>query len=320
MASIQYSAFQLSGASFSDGSKLALPASPSTGSVTILGGAGDGILGEGNNSFTFDGATYTYEGTATLHNAQGFVGYNATTGKFYFFTSNASGAVPSGNGDPGLKNVAYPQPGSASGTGEFNTNTGEQGCFVQGTMIATPFGDVAVQNLKAGDLVKTLSGVFRPVRWIGYTVVSRFGADPVAVLPVKISAGALGPATPSRDLFVSPGHAILVEGSLIHASALVNDVTIIQDDAAPIVFTYYHVELDAHDIVLAENAPAESFLDVVGEMDMDNWSERGLLRDSAPSIEMPYPRVKSARQVPHAARKVLSDRALALGVTERVAA
>ena len=126
--------------------------------------------------------------------------------------------------------------------------------------IATARGEVAVEDLSAGDTVLTAGGGTRPIRWIGSRRVecSRH-PDPRAVWPVRIAAHAFGDNQPRRDLWVSPGHNLLVSGALIPAIALANGVTIAQVPVDSV--EYHHVELDAHDILLAENLPAESYLD-----------------------------------------------------------
>jgi hypothetical protein len=83
---------------------------------------------------------------------------------------------------------------------------------------------------------------------------------PSAIWPIRILAGAFGPDLPSRNLWVSPFHSILVEGVLVHAQKLVNGATIVQVPRERV--EYWHVELDSHDILLAEGLPAESYLDV----------------------------------------------------------
>src|SRR6476646_51831 len=40
-------------------------------------------------------------------------------------------------------------------------------CFLAGTLIATDRDEVSIERLKIGDMVRTVSGVFRPVQWIG---------------------------------------------------------------------------------------------------------------------------------------------------------
>ena len=75
-----------------------------------------------------------------------------------------------------------------------------------------------------------------------------------------VAAGAFGPALPSRDLYLSPDHALFVDGVLIPVKLLVNGSSVRQ--VAVDEVTYYHVELPAHEVLLAEGLPAESYLDV----------------------------------------------------------
>jgi len=194
-------------------------------------------------------------------------------------------------------------------------------CFYPGTLIRTPSGEVAVETLKAGDLVLTHEGRAVPVRWLGRQTVSTIFANKMRILPIRIKTGALGDNLPERDLLVSPDHAILVGGILIHAGALVNDSSIVRETAAPTVFTYYHVETDNHSLILAEGAPAETFVDNVERLRFDNWAEYEALYPEGKAIdELPYPRAKAHRQVPVYIRIQLAERALAIGAVETVAA
>jgi len=134
-------------------------------------------------------------------------------------------------------------------------------CFTEGTLIDTPTGPVSVERLRMGDVVLTASGGMRPVRWIGFRRLdlTRY-ADPRLARPIRIVSGAFGDGLPRRDLRISPDHALYIDGLLIPARMLVNGMTIHDDEQCRSV-TYYHVELDAHDILLVEGLPAESYLD-----------------------------------------------------------
>jgi Hint domain len=54
--------------------------------------------------------------------------------------------------------------------------------------------------------------------------------------------------------------------------ALVNGVSIVRERNVPERLTYYHVELDDHSLLLAENTPAETFVDNVDRLAFDNWA------------------------------------------------
>jgi len=196
-------------------------------------------------------------------------------------------------------------------TDAVNTAAGQVDviCFFPGTPICTPAGDIPVEMLRRGDLVLTTDGRTVPVTWLGRQTVSTRFADPLRVLPIRIMQGALGDNVPSRDLLLSPCHAILIGEALFQASALVNGTSIRRETNVPEIFTYYHVELDDHSLILAENTPAETFIDNVDRLAFDNWAEHeALYPGGKPIVEMPYPRAKSRRQVPRSVRTMLDRR------------
>ena len=134
-------------------------------------------------------------------------------------------------------------------------------CFVTGTRISRPDGDFPVEQICPGDLVRVAGGGVRSVQWVGYRDIA-VSAHPMPekVRPIWIRANARGPGVPRRDLLLSPDHAIFVDGVLIPAGLLVNGVSILPAHDVPRP-RYWHVELDAHDILFAEGLPVESFLD-----------------------------------------------------------
>ncbi len=128
-------------------------------------------------------------------------------------------------------------------------------CFTSGTLIETPGGETRVEELRVGGLVTLATGIEAEIGWIGRgRVRDEFDR------PVRIGAGALGRGVPRRDLFVSPEHAVFVEGALVPAVLLVDGLSITRDDSGERT-TYYHIELEGHGVLLAEGAPAESYLD-----------------------------------------------------------
>ena len=185
-------------------------------------------------------------------------------------------------------------------------------CFMPGTLIEAPDGWRAVETLRTGDLVSTVGGRAMRVRWIGRQTVSRIFGDPMRVLPIRIKRSALGENLPKRDLLVSPDHALLINDVLVQAGALVNGTSIVRETNVPPTYTYYHVELDDHSLILAEGVPAETFVDNIDRLAFDNWHEYEALYPNGKTIvEMQYPRAKSFRQVPAAIRDSLAALAAA---------
>ena len=132
-------------------------------------------------------------------------------------------------------------------------------CFAAGTRIATPRGQVAVEDLRLGDEVLTQEGV-RTIRWMGRRRIDLARhPHPDRARPIRIAAHAFAPGRPARDLTVSPDHAIFHDGVLVPAKRLLNGRTVTQ--LRPRDVTYFHIELPRHGIVFAENLPAESYLD-----------------------------------------------------------
>jgi hypothetical protein len=144
-------------------------------------------------------------------------------------------------------------------------------CYRRGTRILTERGERAVEALQVGDRIRTmLDGSLAPIIWLGRREVDCASRpQPRKVWPVRVAAGAFGPGRPHSDLWLSPDHAVYVDGVLIPVRYLINGCTIMQVPAQRV--TYYHVELPQHDVVLAEGLPAESFLDM---RDGSNYANR----------------------------------------------
>jgi hypothetical protein len=133
-------------------------------------------------------------------------------------------------------------------------------CFRAGTRISTTRGEVPVEMLRPGDLLLTERGEARPLRWIGQRDVRcEDHPAPDQVWPVRVARDALGPSIPRADLWLSPDHALYSDGVLIPVKHLINGTTIARVPVDAV--TYYHLELSSHDVILAEGAPAESYLD-----------------------------------------------------------
>jgi hypothetical protein len=147
-------------------------------------------------------------------------------------------------------------PGANGGTGII----AEAACFRRGTAILTDRGEMLVEALRVGDRVALAFGGTAPVTWLGHRCVDcRRHPKPCEVWPVRVAAGAFAPEVPHRDLWLSPDHAVFVDGVLIPVRHLINGASIAQQAVAEV--TYWHVELPGHAVMIAEGLPAESYLD-----------------------------------------------------------
>ncbi len=139
--------------------------------------------------------------------------------------------------------------------------TDEPTCYCPGTLIETEHGEIAVENLVIGDRIMTLSGDYRPIKWIGRrSYGGRFIMGRKSILPICIKTGAIADNVPLRDLWISPHHAMYIDGMLIEAKDLVNGVSVVQAERMEKV-EYFHIELDTHDVIIAEGALSETYLD-----------------------------------------------------------
>ena len=115
--------------------------------------------------------------------------------------------------------------GSSGGSSGASSGAGStSGCFLCGTKILTDVGETPIEKLEVGDMVSTVSGEMRAIKrvisWKAERKSSQDWSDDVA--PIKICRSALAPNVPHRDLYLSPAHALYIDGVLICASGLVN--------------------------------------------------------------------------------------------------
>ena len=191
-------------------------------------------------------------------------------------------------------------------------------CYLRGTAILTARGEVPVESLQQGDFVVTFSGFgskLKAVRWVGHRRLDlRRYPDPTNTHPIRFRAGALGEGLPHRDLLVSPNHHMRVDDTLVTAQELVNGATIVQE--SPDEAEYWHVELDCHDLLLAEGVQAESYQDTGDRSAFENHDvvELNPVLDGDGATEpcLPYASASSA------VRARLIARAEALGWTRTI--
>jgi hypothetical protein len=201
-----------------------------------------------------------------------------------------------------------------SGDGEVTITEVPTPCYCTGTRILTERGEVAVEDLKIGDQVITLLNNAVPIKWIGHRDVNceRHPA-PESVWPMVVRADAFGPGMPRRDLWLSPGHNVVSEGVLIPISSLRNGRTVEQVRQPSV--GYWHVELDTHDIIVADGLPAESYLDTGNRCAFSNG---GAFIEQHPDFRPKHwaqtclPLIHEGHEITQS-RRLLLERAAALG-------
>ncbi|WP_282094465.1 Hint domain-containing protein [Epibacterium ulvae] len=142
-------------------------------------------------------------------------------------------------------------------------------CFAAQTRLETKRGWVRVADLRAGDLVVTVDNGLQPIVWIGSRRLTGQQLQQDRDLrPVHIAPGALGEGQPSRDLFLSPQHRILVKSRIAQRMFGVDEVLLpcVQAVGLPGIrryrpklgIHYFHVLCEDHQLVSAEGAICET--------------------------------------------------------------
>lgn len=286
------------------------------GNDTLMGGADNDSIDGGTGNDTIDGGT----GNDTVTGGDGndvFV-YDAGDGDDVItdFNTGNSGALNDGDqsnndfldlspyydslsdvradlNDDGILNQSTGLAPGSTALGGSITLTGVSAadltfdnvnvaCFTAGTRIDTDHGPIAVEHLTSGMRLTTLDNGFQPVR----AVLSRVVPGECRFAPIVISKGALGN---KRELIVSPAHKMMVSGwrvelmfgceqMLASARTLINGDTINQRPVSEV--QYFHILLDQHEIIFAEEAATESyFLDSASDMDESAQELQALFPD-----------------------------------------
>lgn len=242
-----------------DINQIELEAGSVAGSIN-LGGSFSGF-----NSIVFDsGASWVLGGTAAeLAAGQSITGFDL--GDTLVLDGFSASSHEFAGGELTLSNatesLTLDLSGSFSGLIVTDVAQGAEiaVCYLRGTPILTPDGECAIEALRIGDAVVTRFGGVRRIKWIGeQRYAGRFLQGNAEMLPVRIAAGALGQGVPVRELIVSPGHSLLLDGQLVLAQYLVNGITVTQGEV-PDEVHYFNIELEVHDCLLAAGVWAESY-------------------------------------------------------------
>ncbi|MBB2200558.1 Hint domain-containing protein [Gluconacetobacter tumulisoli] len=182
-----------------------------------------GLLGAGR-TITLQGDPFNLKGTGTAH--KGLFGNITSYSKSFTQSDGANGIIT---------------------------------CFLPGTLIATPDGTCAVEDMRIGDAVLAhVEGrdVVRTIIWVGMQRVTAAGRDEY---PVRIRKDAFAEGMPVKDLLVTPEHCLYVDGRMIPARMLVNGRSIIVETSLS-SFDVYHIETEEHSVVTADGLLTESYL------------------------------------------------------------
>ncbi|WP_299149523.1 Hint domain-containing protein [uncultured Tateyamaria sp.] len=146
------------------------------------------------------------------------------------------------------------------------TPYGQLVCFVRGTLIRTPGGDVPVETLQPGDRVITMDEGAQPIIFTSHRAVLFPGQ---VDRPITIAPHSFGPDKPYARTQVSPRHCLLHVSSrfrllfdtaqvFITAQDSVDGTNITRDTTAMAV-EYHHIMLSRHAVIWANGMACESY-------------------------------------------------------------
>jgi hypothetical protein len=146
-------------------------------------------------------------------------------------------------------------------------------CLGRGTLIRTARGEMPVEDLTIGDMVMTTSGAF-PVKFVGRQTMRKNASASwhPSVLPIRVEKYAIDDQTPQRDVYLSQGHSLFIDGFLIPVKHLVNDRSIAVAEASETI-EHFSVELDSHQVIFADGMAVETFQYAGGQVTWDNLGE-----------------------------------------------
>ena len=246
--------------------------SDSLDGVSFTTVAGKDVYVIERTGFNFNGYSATEavslsEGT-TVHS---FVSFSDTAVTVTATTGPANGLTSTEIGVAGTGTSLETTDDGATYYTQATPNSGTIPCLVNGTLVQTEHGNLLVEDLRAGMLLQTMDDTFKPLRKLlsKSVTAAQMCANP-KLYPIRICAHALGNGLPKRDLLVSRQHRMLVESQIVKRMfgqdcVLIPAVKLlalpgVYIDHSPESVTYFHLLMDAHEVIYAEGAPTESLL------------------------------------------------------------
>ncbi|MGD7070226.1 Hint domain-containing protein [Acetobacter sp. AAB5] len=262
-----------------------------------------------NVSFVMNGIPGTFGG------ASGKIGiygqYDASGSTLVVESASSSNPIPAGSNDTATGvhygvNVLVPSPYNegnpynavvlsytklADGSYKVNGGSTSYTCFLSGSMIRTPEGDVAVEDIKIGDEIvafdwKSNKEVTQPVVWAGKSHAFAYAnmPDDEAGYPVRVLKDAIADGVPYKDMLITPEHCLFFEGKFVPARMLVNGVSIFYDKTI-VSYEYYHLEAEQHSVITADGMLTESYLDTGNRSSFRQEGKIASLRNTAKTWE-----------------------------------
>lgn len=173
---------------------------------------------------------------------------------------------------------------SIVGTSGTGTDSAAIVCFVKGTLITTADGQTPVEDLKVGDLVQTLDRGLQTLRWIGRrNIDANELAENKNMRPIRIHKNVISAEEGAGDLVVSPQHRIMIASKVAQRmfgdkEVLVAAKQLLAIDGVDVAedfedVTYFHILFDQHEIIYANEIPAESLY--LGQEAQKSLSDEG---------------------------------------------
>ncbi|MFT8516592.1 MAG: Hint domain-containing protein [Acetobacter persici] len=243
-----------------------------TGGGTFIANAGGTVLNLSSTTITgFDAAKdyISFENlssTPASYSISSFLGSQTITVYDANKTTIATVSVDGDNFATGNYSTSAAGPLTVSSDGKsLSIEAVGSVCFLAGTVLSTPTGDIAVEDVQVGDSLLTFKNgkpVAQQVIWVGSRKADVRPGLPLdeAGWPVRVRQGALADGVPSKDLLITPEHCLYLDGQFVPVRMLVNGETIAYDQTIR-AYTYYHVETEQHAVIMADGALTESYLD-----------------------------------------------------------